>query len=193
MDGEADILQHRVEVPALGRRRIEPQERVRGEDDEGEERGGDQALHGEHAGLQSRRQTIAEQRHERAEDREDERPEQHRALVITPDAGDFEDERHGGMGILGDCGDGEVGDDIGRRQHREGDRDKGRHCEHQGSRERHHRPVAAGAPGERRSRQQGRQRERKQKGEEAGFGDHCASSPRHTPWRFSASTASRGM
>jgi hypothetical protein len=40
MNGEAGILQDRVEVAALRRRRIEPQEGVRGqEDEEIEERG----------------------------------------------------------------------------------------------------------------------------------------------------------
>jgi hypothetical protein len=51
MDGEADILQQGVEVLALGWRRIEPPEWVRGEDDEGQEGGADQALHGEQRAL----------------------------------------------------------------------------------------------------------------------------------------------
>ena len=37
MEGEAGVLQDRVEAAAVERRRIEPQERVRGEQHEGEE------------------------------------------------------------------------------------------------------------------------------------------------------------
>ena len=44
--GERQVLQDRVEALAVGRRRIEPQERVRGEQHEGEEAHPDQPLHG---------------------------------------------------------------------------------------------------------------------------------------------------
>ena len=108
MNGETDVLQHRVEVLPFRRRRIEPQERIRGEDDEGEEGHGDQALNAEHARLQSRRQAVPEKRHKSAEDREDEGPEKHRAFMIAPDARDLENERDGRMGILGDRGYGKI-------------------------------------------------------------------------------------
>ena len=45
---EADILQHRIEVPPLERRARDAQERVRGEQDEEIECAGDPSLHGEH-------------------------------------------------------------------------------------------------------------------------------------------------
>ena len=37
MEGEAGVLEQRVEAPALDRRRVEPRERVRGEQQEGVE------------------------------------------------------------------------------------------------------------------------------------------------------------
>ena len=52
MDGETDILQDRVEVLALGRRRVEAQERVGGQQDEGEEGRRRSALHAQHIGAQ---------------------------------------------------------------------------------------------------------------------------------------------
>ena len=67
VDGEADVLQHRVEVPALGRRRIEADEGIRGQQDEQQEGGRNPGLHGEHVGLQRVRQIAPEDGDQRAE------------------------------------------------------------------------------------------------------------------------------
>ena len=45
-------------------------------------------LHGEHVGLQRRRQVAPEDRDRGAEQREDQRPQHHRALVVPPHARD---------------------------------------------------------------------------------------------------------
>ena len=58
MEGEAGILEQRVEPVAIGRRREDAQERVRGEEDEEEEAEADHALDGEHAGPEARRQAA---------------------------------------------------------------------------------------------------------------------------------------
>src|SRR3546814_7648738 len=55
MEGEAEVLQQRVHLLAVQRRGVEPQERVRGEEDEGEEPDPDHALHRQHPGPQRRR------------------------------------------------------------------------------------------------------------------------------------------
>ncbi len=63
MEGQAGILQHRVEPVAVRRRRTHAQERVRGQQDEQQEADADHALHREHARAQLGRQVVAEQRH----------------------------------------------------------------------------------------------------------------------------------
>ena len=55
MDREAGVLQNRIEVASLERRRREPLERVRGQENEGEEGEADQALNGERVGAQASR------------------------------------------------------------------------------------------------------------------------------------------
>ena len=60
MEGEAGILQDRVEPAAVERRRVEPEERVGGEQHEGQEADADQRLHAQHAGPERRRQVAAE-------------------------------------------------------------------------------------------------------------------------------------
>ena len=72
MDGEANILQNRVQVAAFRRRWHHPQEGIGGQHDEQDESGGNPALNGQHIGFQSRRQITAEDGDQRAEQREDE-------------------------------------------------------------------------------------------------------------------------
>ena len=86
MDGEADVLQHRVEVLPFDRRRIEAGERVRRRQDEQQEGGADPALNGQHVGAQRRRQVAPEHRDQRAEEGEDQHPQEHRALMVAPGA-----------------------------------------------------------------------------------------------------------
>ncbi len=87
MEGEAGVLQQRIEAVAVGRRGKDALEGIRGEQQEGKETDADQRLNGEHAAAQSVGQAGAEDRDRRAEQREDQRPQQHRALVIphTPE------------------------------------------------------------------------------------------------------------
>jgi hypothetical protein len=188
VDRKPDVLQHRVEVLPLGGRGIEPQKGVRGEDDEGDESRRDQALDRKHARVQACRQTVPEKRDQRAEDREDQRPKQHGAFVIAPDARHLEDQGDGGMRILSDRGDREVRDHIGGSQHREGDHDEARHGEHERARERHHLAILVCAPGERRGREQDRHGEREKESEEAGFGDHERIPTGRSAWTESALT-----
>ena len=55
MEGEAGILQQRVQPPAVQRRRIEPGERVGGQQDEQVEADGDPRLHRQRPRPQARR------------------------------------------------------------------------------------------------------------------------------------------
>jgi hypothetical protein len=87
-------LQDRIEVAALVRCLRQPQERIRGGENEQVERRGDPRLHRQHVGFKGGRQVAAEGRDQRAEQREDQHPEQHRALVVAPHAGELVDQRH---------------------------------------------------------------------------------------------------
>ncbi len=58
--GEPGILQDRVEPAAVERRRVEAQERVRGEQQEGQEADADQRLHAQHASAEGGRQVAPE-------------------------------------------------------------------------------------------------------------------------------------
>ena len=89
-----------------------------------EEGGGDPGLDRQHQRLQPVRQVAAEGRDQRAEQREDQHPEEHRALVVPPDAGDLVEERLRRMRVLDDVEQREVGDDVGVDQRREGDADE---------------------------------------------------------------------
>ena len=60
MDREAGVLENRVEVSPLERRGDKPLERVRGQENEGEEGQADQALNGERVGAKPHRQRTAE-------------------------------------------------------------------------------------------------------------------------------------
>ena len=113
MNGEAEVLQDRVHAVAVERRGHLAQEWVRGEEDEGEEAGTDHALDGENAGAQVRRQSGAEPRHRRPEQREDQHPQHHRAFVVRPDAGDLVEERLGGVAVLDDGCQRKIGSDVG--------------------------------------------------------------------------------
>ncbi len=86
MDREARVLQNGVEVAALEGGRRNALERVRRQENEQQEGDTDEALHSERVGAQPARQRPPEKRHQRAEGRQDEDPQQHRALVVSPDA-----------------------------------------------------------------------------------------------------------
>ena len=124
MNGEAGILQDRVEIAAFERRLGNAQERIRGDQNEQNERNRDPGLHGEHVGLEASRQIVAEQRHQRAEQAEDEDPQQHRALVVTRHAGNLVDERLRGMGVLEHVDDGEIRPHVADRQRGKRDRNE---------------------------------------------------------------------
>ena len=61
MNGEGWILQHRVETIAFHRRREETQKRIGNGEDENQETGSDETLHGEHAGLEACGKIAAEE------------------------------------------------------------------------------------------------------------------------------------
>ena len=93
MEGEAGVLQQRVQVLPVHRRNGQPQEGVRGEQQEGQKGHPDHPLHGQHTGAQGRRQVASEPGHAGPIQRQDQHPEQKRAFVVPPDAGNLVDQR----------------------------------------------------------------------------------------------------
>ena len=113
-------LRSRPSIGGVG----DAQERVRGQQDEQEERRRDPGLHAQHVGLEPRRQVAAEHRHHGAEQRQDEDPQQHRAFMVSPGAGDLVDERHRRMRVLEHRQHGEIGLHVAGHQRRERQRDE---------------------------------------------------------------------
>ncbi len=70
--------------------------------------------------LQRRRQVAPEPGRHRPEERQDQHPEQHRAFVIPPGAGDLVEHRLGGMRVLDHQPQREIRGDEGMHQRREG-------------------------------------------------------------------------
>ena len=121
VEGEAGVLEQRVEVVAVEGRVRQPDEGVRGQEDEGEEGDGDRRLHGEDAGLEGGRQVLAPPGDHGAEEGEDQHPQHHRALVVPPGAGDLVEQRLHRVGVEGDEADREVRGDEGPHQREEGE------------------------------------------------------------------------
>ena len=93
MEGETGVLQQRVQACAVQRRRPDALKGVGGEQREGEEARPDHRLDGQHAGLEGLPQAAAEHCHHCAEQREYQKPEQQRALMVPPHAGQSVEQR----------------------------------------------------------------------------------------------------
>ena len=102
MEGEAWILQKRIEARALKRGGVEAQERVGREQQEGEKADADQPLDTQHAGAQTGRQVAPEPGDHKAEQCEDQNPQQHRSFMISPDARHLVEHRFERVGRLRD-------------------------------------------------------------------------------------------
>ena len=89
MEGQARVLQHRVQPLAVRRRGGGAQEGVGSEQDEAEKADRDHALHRQHQGAQGWGQIVAETGDRGATQRKHEHPKQHGAFMIAPNAGDF--------------------------------------------------------------------------------------------------------
>ena len=102
MEGQPRVLEQWVEIGAVQRRRRQPREGIGGGRQKQQKADPDQPLHPQHTGPQRRRQGHTEKGDGGAEQSQDQHPQQHRALVIAPDAGHLVQHRHRRMGIGGD-------------------------------------------------------------------------------------------
>ena len=126
MHRETEILQDRIEVAAFQRSLGEPPKRGGGKEDEKIKRGCDPGLHRQHVGLERSRQIDAERCDQGAEQRQDQHPQQHRAFVIAPNAGELIDQRHLRMRILVNIDHREIRRHITKRQRGERQHHKGK-------------------------------------------------------------------
>ena len=95
MKGEAGVLQQRIEVISIKRRRYQPQKRVGGEQHERQKCDTDHRLNRQNARAQGWRQVAPECGDKRAKQRKNQYPEQKRAFVIAPDTCEFIEKRLG--------------------------------------------------------------------------------------------------
>ena len=193
MEGQAGILEQRVQALALDGRRIEPQERVRGQDDKCQKTDADQPLHRQHPRAQGRRQVTAERRDHQAVDGEDQHPKDHRALVVSPHTGNLVEHRLQRVGILGDVRDREVGNDERPGQAPEGQGNEHELTGRRGPPQLHQPRIAALRTDQRQRSLDYRQAERENEGVMSNLRDHGLAPPFHWPDFLIASATSGGM
>ena len=186
MEGEARVLQQRVEPLAVGGRRQHPLEGVRGEKDEQYEADRDQGLDGQRPGAQARRQIASEPRHRRAVHAEDQNPEKHGALVVPPHARDLVQKGFGRVRIAHHGEQREIRGHEGVGQAGKGKSDQQELGERGRPRQLHPRLVAAVRPDHRHAGLNQGDQEGEGEGEMACFRDHCASPFVIWPDRLSA-------
>ena len=172
MEGEAWILQQRVELLPLKRCGREARERVRGEQGEQDEGAADHRLHGEGAGFEARWQIVAEERDQRAEEAEDQHPQQQRPFMLAPGGGDLVDERRLRMGMLIDHQHREISDHEGVDQRAIGNEQKGELAEGCRLCQRHPGADAALGADQRQGRLRQGQHQCQDQSEMADFDDH---------------------
>jgi hypothetical protein len=186
------ILQKRIEPRALKRRGIESGERTGQEKRVGQRAGGHRALHADGAHPERFAQAPAMRGEGRAEHRRHAAPEQHRAFVVSPRAGDLVEKWFVRVRIVGDDREREVGAHERRDHQREGAQDAER-GDLRARRARRAQPkIAAMAADKPRQHLEERRDQAEARQEQAEFGRHRPPPGRHSPRFFSASTTSFG-
>ena len=177
MDREADVLQQRVEPGAFHRRHRQALERVGGQEQEGIEAQCHEALHRQRRAHGAFGQALLEGCQQTARRGQHADPQQHRALVVTPGAGELVDQRLHRMRIGRHQLDRQVGDGEGIEQQEEGQHRQERlHDRGRAGVDRQRRGFAFGnAQGHRaRDHLQHRQRRSEPQGGKSDFGNHCS-------------------
>ena len=203
MQDHAGILQQRIEIAAVGGNREKALERIRGKEREGEETDAHEPHHAQHPRDHLVGQMAAEHRDRRHPEPEHEHPEQERALVAAPHAGNAVMQRQRGIGMVRHVRDREVIDD--ERVGKAAERDRNEHEQSLRNRPRRRHPYRVAASGadnpDRGLRKRKAEGERKRKLAELGdhrplpgtMSDFCAASRPSPCACFNASAASGGM
>ncbi len=176
MQDHAPVLQQRIQVITVRRRRDEPRKGVRGGEQEGEEAHRDQAHDAEHTRHHVFRQVAREYRHRRAPETEDQYPQQHRTLVRAPGRGDAIYLRQTRVGVARHVQHGKIVGKEGPRQTAERQRDEDELCLRGRTRHRHQGAVATLRADQRQHRLHQRQQQPKNQCEMSKFGNHVFSS-----------------
>jgi hypothetical protein len=172
MDHHARVLQQRIEVAPVGRRREQAVERVRGEQHEGEEPGADETHDAEHARRHLLGEVGAEEAHRGHPDAEHQAPEEQRSFMAAPCAGDAVVQRQSAVRIQRHVLHGEVVGREGVDEAAEGECDEQRLPLRRRPSERHPCKVSASRPHKReRSLEQG-DREGQRERELSELGNH---------------------
>ncbi|MNZ64235.1 hypothetical protein D3C78_824020 [compost metagenome] len=173
VDDQAEVLQQRVEVVAVGRHvRQQAVERVGSDDQEQQEADADHPHHRQHAGQHLLRQLAGEHRYGEGPAAEDQRPEQQRTLVGAPDGAELVVPGQRAVGVAGHVGHREVIHHEGVGQAAEGERQEGELPP--GGRLGQAHPLAVAAPGadQRQARLHQRHAQGENQGQVAEFGNH---------------------
>jgi len=172
VDDQTGVLQERVQVAALGGAGQQALEGVGGDQDEQQETEGDQSQRTEDTRNHGIRQLPREMRDTERPPAQHQYPQQQRAFMAAPDAGNPVFDGQQRIGVLGDIDDRKVVGDKSLRQAGEGKR----HQQGQriGARTRQRNPgqaILVGAKQRQGAEYQGDQRGKNQ-GKVAKFGDH---------------------
>ena len=122
MEDHPRVLQERIQVRPLGRRRKEPQERVRGREDEEVEPERDEKERPQNAREHLLGKLSRRERHGKDPPGERRNPEEDRALVRAPDGGELVEPRQRVVGILRYVEDRKIArhECVGKRTDRKG-------------------------------------------------------------------------
>ena len=172
MEDEAGILQQRVQLRPVQRRRDQPGERVRREQRKGQERHRDHRLHGQHPGLQAGAQIVTKAGDAGAIQRQHQHPQQHRAFVVAPGGRQPIGQRLAQRTVVGDQRHRKIRLAEQRHQTAEGDGDQHGLARRGSAPERHQRGIPPDGPQHRQHRLGGSDQQGEDQGEMADFGKH---------------------
>src|ERR1019366_223207 len=131
MNREREVLQYRVQIGAVLRRRNQALERIRGPQRKQQEAAADQSHDAEHTARETHRQLTAERSDRDAPDRQNQDPQQQRAFVRSPHGSNAIEQRQVGVRVSGDVQHRKIAVDEGIHKARESDgheHELTRHC-----------------------------------------------------------------
>ena len=137
MNRERKVLQHRIQIRAVLRRGHQPLKRIRGPQSEQHETAADEAHHAEHAARKAQRQLAAEGRDRHAPNRQNQNPQEQRALVRAPEGRNSIEQRQMRVGITRDVQHGKIVVHERIDEAREGHHDEHELPRHGGTRHAH--------------------------------------------------------
>ncbi len=124
MDRETYILKDRVQIATFNRCWNNARKWIGSENDEGQKGSSNPALNAKNVRTQGFWQIAGKGCNQRTEETKNQHPQQHRAFMIAPNAGNFIKHRLLRMGVFDHVKDRKVRDDIGECQNHERERNQ---------------------------------------------------------------------